>query len=315
MAFFYSFTDSLRQKWLNFYQSNRDWITLHMQVESVYTPDGGKRPPSYLILGVANALEPKLAQLMLPFSKLNADADTLIEVLDLHFDPEMALGNRVIPPVETQEDQNDDSPFPTEAGSEITNREITNSEITNSEITNSEITSSEITNSEIIESGLGENGEDEFDRGIRITKEFISSKEFSEASVDSVSQAGEVTGVPHQPVDESHTYESNTWESNEYEIAQDTHQSQAFASAESPEDFGDISFDAENTFQGDLEQESLENFDADDDSNQFKNVMMDVWGGESSVPETKVNKEAQSGEDKLESPFDDAEIANLFPEA
>ncbi|RCJ25277.1 hypothetical protein A6S26_15930 [Nostoc sp. ATCC 43529] len=94
MAFFHSFTDSLKQKWLQFFQTNRDWITLHMEVESVYTPDGGKRPPSYLILGVVNALEPKLAQLMLPFAKLNPDADTLIEVLDLHFDPDFALGNR-----------------------------------------------------------------------------------------------------------------------------------------------------------------------------------------------------------------------------
>ncbi len=100
MAFFYSFTDSLKQKWLQFFQVNRDWITLHMQVESVYTPDGGKRPPSYLILGVVNALEPKLAQLMLPFAKLNPDADTLIEVLDLHFDPDMALGNSGMPKVE-----------------------------------------------------------------------------------------------------------------------------------------------------------------------------------------------------------------------
>ena len=44
MAFFYSFTDSLKQKWLQFYASNRDWIKLHMEVDSVYTPDGGKRP-------------------------------------------------------------------------------------------------------------------------------------------------------------------------------------------------------------------------------------------------------------------------------
>ncbi|MBG1269825.1 DUF5331 domain-containing protein [Nostoc sp. WHI] len=107
MAFFHSFTDSLKQKWLQFFQNNRDWITLHMQVESVYTPDGGKRPPSYLILGVVNALEPKLAQLMLPFAKLNPDADTLIEVLDLHFDPDFALGNRFLvnPEAEKYEDE------------------------------------------------------------------------------------------------------------------------------------------------------------------------------------------------------------------
>ncbi|AFY33925.1 DUF5331 domain-containing protein [Calothrix sp. PCC 7507] len=110
MAFFHSFTDSIRQKWLQFFQANRDWITLHMEVESVYTPDGGKRPSSYLILGVVNALEPKLAQLMLPFSRLNPDADTLIEVLDLHFDPDIALGNRFIPKAILDNDQDDSSP-------------------------------------------------------------------------------------------------------------------------------------------------------------------------------------------------------------
>jgi Family of unknown function (DUF5331) len=103
MAFFYTFTESLKQKWLQFFQANREWILLQMQVESVYTTDGGKRPSSYLILGVANALEPKLAQLMLPFSKLNPDADTLVEVLGLHFDPDVALGNRV---THYQEDSN-----------------------------------------------------------------------------------------------------------------------------------------------------------------------------------------------------------------
>ncbi|BAY25971.1 hypothetical protein NIES2100_57810 [Calothrix sp. NIES-2100] len=107
MAFFHSFTESIKQKWLLFFQTNRDWITLHMEVESVYTPDGGKRPPSYLILGVINALEPKLAQLMLPFSRLNPDADTLIEVLDLHFDPDIALGNRYIHKVDADNYRHD----------------------------------------------------------------------------------------------------------------------------------------------------------------------------------------------------------------
>lgn len=105
MAFFNSFTDSIKQKWLQFFQANRDWIKLQMEVESVYTPDGGKRPPSNLILGVVNALEPKLAQLMFPFSKLNPDADILIEVLDLHFDPDLALGNRFIPQAEPEQHQ------------------------------------------------------------------------------------------------------------------------------------------------------------------------------------------------------------------
>lgn len=97
MAFFNSFTDEIRQKWLEFFETNREWIVLHMIAESVSTPDGGKRPSSYLILGVVNALEPQLAQLMMPFSKLNPDADTLIEVLELDFDPDIALGYRPNP--------------------------------------------------------------------------------------------------------------------------------------------------------------------------------------------------------------------------
>jgi hypothetical protein len=102
MAFFDSFTDSIKQKWLNFFQVNRDWITMQMVIEFVYTPDGGKRPSSYLILGVVNALEPKLAQLMFPFVKLNPDANTLIEVLGLHFDPDILLVNRLSPTTEPE---------------------------------------------------------------------------------------------------------------------------------------------------------------------------------------------------------------------
>ena len=90
MAFFGSLKNSLKQKWLQYFQSNRFWISLH---SGVATPDGGKRPPSYLILGVINALEPQLAELMLPFSKLNPNVDTLIDVLGLNFDPDLMLVN------------------------------------------------------------------------------------------------------------------------------------------------------------------------------------------------------------------------------
>jgi len=93
MAFFDNLMASLKQNWLQFFQDNRSWITLQMQVESVYTPDGGRRPSSYFILGVVNALEPELGQLMLPFSQLNPDAEALIEVLELNFDPNLVLGN------------------------------------------------------------------------------------------------------------------------------------------------------------------------------------------------------------------------------
>ncbi|MEY2979151.1 MAG: DUF5331 domain-containing protein [Prochlorotrichaceae cyanobacterium] len=94
MAFFESFTASIKQKWLDYYQVNRIWLELQMEGRSVRTPDGGRRPGSALILGVVNSLEPKLANLMVPFFKLNGDEDAIIEVLQLNFDPDIMLGNR-----------------------------------------------------------------------------------------------------------------------------------------------------------------------------------------------------------------------------
>ncbi len=99
MVFFEKLSTSLKQKWLEYYQKNRPWLILHMTDQNtISTPDGGSRPVSYLILGILNALEPELEALMLPFSQLKADADSLIEVLGLNFDPDIALGNKVESP-------------------------------------------------------------------------------------------------------------------------------------------------------------------------------------------------------------------------
>lgn len=102
MAFFDRLTAALKYKWLPFYQENRAWITRQMSINSVETPDGGRRPSSYLILGVVSALEPELAELMLPFTKLNSDVDKLIDVLDLNFDPELYLNNHYNAPAEAE---------------------------------------------------------------------------------------------------------------------------------------------------------------------------------------------------------------------
>jgi hypothetical protein len=98
MAFFENFTSVIRQKWLDYVRANRGWLELQMHQTSVRTPDGGRRPSSFLVLGVVNALEPKLSNLMVPFYKLNADEDALVEVLGLNFDPEMVLNNGNIGP-------------------------------------------------------------------------------------------------------------------------------------------------------------------------------------------------------------------------
>ncbi|MCL2926109.1 MAG: DUF5331 domain-containing protein [Trichodesmium sp. MAG_R04] len=95
MVFFKELSTSLKQKWLEYYQKNYSWLILHMtEQNTVQTPDGGRRPLSYLILGILNALEPELEALMLPFSKLKADADSLVEVLGLNFDPDIAIGKK-----------------------------------------------------------------------------------------------------------------------------------------------------------------------------------------------------------------------------
>ena len=109
MAFFDDLTISLKQKWLQFFQVNRSWIARQMEVESVYTPDGGRRPPSYFILGVVNAIEPQLAEMMLPFSKLNPDIDAVIDLLELNFDPDLVLGNRFNPQAILEELDSDET--------------------------------------------------------------------------------------------------------------------------------------------------------------------------------------------------------------
>lgn len=111
MAFFDDLTTSLKQNWLQFFQENRSWITRQIEIESVNTPDGGRRPPSYLILGVANALEPQLRGLMLPFTKLNSDVDTLIDALELNFDPDLMLGNRSNPTANPELPSHESSKF------------------------------------------------------------------------------------------------------------------------------------------------------------------------------------------------------------
>ncbi len=92
MAFFTDLTTSLKHKWLQYFQENRSWITRQMEVDHVATPDGGRRPSSFLILGVVSTLEPQLGQLLLPCTRLNPDVNALIEILELNFDPERLGG-------------------------------------------------------------------------------------------------------------------------------------------------------------------------------------------------------------------------------
>jgi len=112
MAFFADLTASLKQKWVQFFHTNRAWIAKQMEVEYVTTPDGGRRPSSNLILGVVSALEPQLAELMIPFTKLNPDLNALIDVLELNFDPEKFQSDRPHNPTGNPHPHNPDTQNP-----------------------------------------------------------------------------------------------------------------------------------------------------------------------------------------------------------
>ncbi|MBK1985952.1 DUF5331 domain-containing protein [Sphaerospermopsis aphanizomenoides BCCUSP55] len=274
MAFFDSFTDSIKQKWLQFFQVNRDWIILQMAIESVYTPDGGKRPSSYLILGVVNALEPKLAQLMFPFAKLNPDADTLIEVLGLHFDPDIVLGNRLSPTTEperytsfsqvvTEDIQEDVSDHDQSAIADFRNAE-----------------------EEVMDP--------DFSRGIDTT----------ENSWDEDNALGNGNGFH----DISASDNSISEESGE------------FASAMGDE-FEGISFDPinltesfDNDALGDVNLSDANGFDdlSQPDESEFRDVLSDVWGDETSLSEIEDNNDLL-GEELPSEVFDESEMARLFP--
>lgn len=127
MAFFDDLTTSLKQKWLQFFHVNRSWIARQMEVEYVDTPDGGRRPSSFLILGVVSALEPQLAQLMLPFTKLNSDINSLIEVLELNFDPNLFGNNSFNPTVNPDDPMDMLLEIPGEVADEVVVLEDSNS--------------------------------------------------------------------------------------------------------------------------------------------------------------------------------------------
>ncbi|NET70736.1 MAG: DUF5331 domain-containing protein [Sphaerospermopsis sp. SIO1G2] len=258
MAFFDSFTDSIKQKWLQFFQANRDWIILQMTIESVYTPDGGKRPSSYLILGVVNALEPKLAQLMFPFAKLNPDADTLVEVLGLHFDPDITLGNR-LSPLQEPEIYADDSSEEIEEISDLQPVEHNDFDI-QAEPTMNEFQMDDLEN---------------------------------ENAFDSISLSDDSMKEDFQPPSD----------------------------LDSVEDFGEMSFESADLSE-DSNDSGLSDFNLTDDSgfgnlnqpddNEFRDVISDVWGDETSQ---KIGEENNNllGEELPSEVFDESEMARLFP--
>lgn len=261
MAFFDSFTDSIKQKWLQFFKANRDWITLQMAIESVYTPDGGKRPSSFLILGVVNALEPKLAQLMFPFAKLNPDADTLIEVLGLHFDPDIVLGNRLSPMQEPE--------IYSRASQEVTEEWV---EDETAAVANFSVVEEEVA---VEDFAVDEIDEDSFKHEVSFSQETIVDEFQSTPDLDADSDAGDDFGQM--------SFDSVSEDSND-------------------DGLGDFNLSDDNEFD-ELNQP---------DENEFRDVMSDVWGDETSLDLGEDNNNLL-GEELPSEVFDESEMARLFP--
>ncbi|QFS47150.1 hypothetical protein GXM_04640 [Nostoc sphaeroides CCNUC1] len=248
-----------------------------MQVESVYTPDGGKRPPSYLILGVVNALEPKLAQLMLPFAKLNPDADTLIEVLDLHFDPDFALGNRFVNPeverfVEEAVAVIDEKPEYETLTHSHTKSFAAVAVVQEVTIGDSEEQSLELSDLEETEGAFGD----------------ISLTNGNDSQEDAFGDISLTNG--NDSKDES--LETSSLEADE---------------------FGDMGFGTTDAMEIKLdEDEALE--DSSLDENAFKDVLSDVWSDETALQKAEESNDFL-GEELPAGVFDESEIARLFPNA
>lgn len=83
------FRYSLKVKWLEYYQDNRDWL---VKLGVWVTCQGQRRPSSSFILASLSILEPKLTQLLPLVVGLNHNPDRIVIALGLNFNPDEELG-------------------------------------------------------------------------------------------------------------------------------------------------------------------------------------------------------------------------------
>jgi len=79
------FRKSIKEKWLNYYADNRQWIIcLRIWVNC----DGQRRPSSSFILATLSILEPQLNQLLPLIVDLSSNPDRIVAALGLNFNPD-----------------------------------------------------------------------------------------------------------------------------------------------------------------------------------------------------------------------------------
>jgi len=79
---------SLKAKWLGYYQDNRQWLA-RLKIWS--NGEGGSRPSSSFILATLAVLEPRLTELFPFIVELNNDPDRIVAALGLNFNPDREL--------------------------------------------------------------------------------------------------------------------------------------------------------------------------------------------------------------------------------
>ncbi|BAY14957.1 hypothetical protein NIES21_07430 [Anabaenopsis circularis NIES-21] len=79
---------SLKMKWLGYYQQNRPWL-VKMRVWGNY--NGLRRPSSGFILATLSVLEPEFEQMLNFMMDLNNNPDAIVTALGLNFNPDEEL--------------------------------------------------------------------------------------------------------------------------------------------------------------------------------------------------------------------------------
>lgn len=79
---------SLRDRWLDYYQDNRSWIS---RLSIWVNCEGERRPSASFILGALSSVEPRLIDLLPLIVDLSNHPDRIVIALGLNFDPEQEL--------------------------------------------------------------------------------------------------------------------------------------------------------------------------------------------------------------------------------
>jgi Family of unknown function (DUF5331) len=82
------FRQSLKAQWLDYYRTNRHWLT---RVGVWVSCEGQRRPSSSFILATLSVLEPQLTHLLPLIVDLSSNPDRIVIALGLNFNPDEAL--------------------------------------------------------------------------------------------------------------------------------------------------------------------------------------------------------------------------------